>query len=71
MKVYRLSGKQLTYNSKAAGDRFYETEKGLILQIKQSVPITGDIVVEIKDSKAIGTNLLISYVFNTAFIVKK
>ena len=35
---------------------------------KHKVALVGDILVEIKENKAIGTNLLISYSFNSAFL---
>lgn len=38
------------------------------LLVKQSFAMVGDIVIELKENKALGKNLLISYVFNTAFV---
>lgn len=35
---------------------------------KQKFLLAGDIVIEIKENKTIGTNSLINYVFNTAFL---
>ena len=63
-----MSGKQLVYNSKHEADLFYETQQGLTLQLKNKTALAGDIVIELKDSKSLGTNLVISYVFNTAFV---
>jgi hypothetical protein len=36
--------------------------------LKQKHFFAGDITIEIKEDKALGKNLLISYVFNTAFV---
>jgi len=43
-------------------------EDGLILKLNKDYPLVGDIVIEIKDTKSVGHNLLISYAFNTAFV---
>jgi len=50
------------------GDKFEPVEDKLALQLKQEVNLIGDIAIDIKDNKTVGHNLLISYVFNTAFI---
>lgn len=68
IKMYRLSGKEIAYNSREMGDRFEPSEAGIHLKVKYEFTFVGDVTLEIKDNRAVGHNLLISYVFNTAFL---
>lgn len=38
------------------------------LAIKETIPLVGDILIELKENKTLGKNLIISYTFNTAFV---
>ena len=40
----------------------------LVLKVKQEVALVGDITIDIKEKRSVGHNLIISYVFNTAFL---
>jgi len=64
----KKGGKELLYNSKQNGDKFESYAGGLILRLKKDIALVGDIVIEFKDTKAVGHNLLISYTFNTTFV---
>jgi hypothetical protein len=39
--------------------------------MKEEVALVGDITIDLKENRSVGRNLLISYVFNTAFLTEQ
>ena len=62
------SGQRLYYNSKHQGTQNIEKDSELTIKFTEQHLFAGDVTLELKEDKSIGKNLLISYMFNTAFI---
>jgi hypothetical protein len=45
-----------------------EKDHEYIIKLNKKHIFTGDVTIEVKEDKSFGNNLLISYVFNTAFV---
>ena len=69
IKLVNMTTGEIIYSTKEIENALHiEKDKQHVIVLTQKHVFAGDVTLELKESKAIGKNFLISYVFNTAFV---